>query len=531
MNMAVAAESVFDILIVGGGINGAGIACDAAGRGLSVFLCEQDDLAGATSSASSKLIHGGLRYLEHYEFRLVREALAEREVLLAKAPHIVSPLRFVLPHHEALRRATLIRLGLLLYDHLGGPSRLAKSHGIDLESHAAGAPLVEAMKKGFVYSDCWVDDARLVILNARAAADAGAAIHTRTRFLRAHREDGAWRARLLDRHTGIEREVRARVLVNAAGPWVREVMEGVLGNANGHGVRLVKGSHMVVPRLHDGNHAYILQGADRRVVFVLPYEGRFSLIGTTDVAVDDPASPGMNDDEARYLCDVINGYFAKSISPADAVWSYSGVRPLYDDNADNPSAVTRDYVLDLEGRADEAPLLSVFGGKITVYRRLAEHALEKLQPFLPSMGAPFTASAPLPGGDMPGGDFDSLVDALAAAYPGLERGWLGSLARRHGTVCKDILGAAATESDLGVHFGAGLYAREVDHLMANEWARTAEDVLWRRTKKGLHLDESGRLAVAKYISRRTLPSSASRMRAKETAMSASHLALPVRGVV
>ena len=531
MNTAVAGESVFDVLVVGGGINGAGIACDATGRGLSVLLCEQGDLAGATSSASSKLIHGGLRYLEQYKFRLVREALAERDVLLAKAPHIIWPLRFVLPHHEALRRAALIRLGLFVYDHLGGRSRLPNSHGIDLRRHAAGVPLVGSLKKGFVYSDCWVDDARLVCLNARAAANAGAEIRTRTRFLHARREDGLWRAWLLDGQTGIEREVRARVLVNAAGPWVRKVMEGVLGDSNGLGVRLVKGSHLVVPRLHHGGHAYILQGTDGRVVFVLPYEERFSLIGTTDVTVDAPATPCMDDEEARYLCDVINGYFSTTLSPEDAVWSYSGVRPLYDDNADTPSAVTRDYVLDLEGGPNQAPLLSVFGGKITVYRRLAEHALEKLRPFLPAMEAPWTASAPLPGGDMPRGDFDSLVDTLGAAYPGLERGWLRSLARRHGTLCTDILGDAVSEPDLGTHFGAGLYAREVDHLVGNEWALTAEDILWRRTKRGLHMNESGQRAVAEYVAGPALPSSPFLPRMNQAAAPRSHLALGVRPVV
>ena len=489
-----------DIIVVGGGINGAGIACDAAGRGLSVVLCERDDLASATSAASSKLIHGGLRYLEYYRFGLVRKSLVEREVLLSRAPHIIWPLRFVLPYRSQMRPAWMVRLGLFVYDHLARRRRLADSHGIDLRADPAGAPLHDSLKKAFVYSDCWVDDARLVAINAVDAALRGAAILTRTELAGARRVDGVWEARLRDRHGGAERTVRARVLVNAAGPWVQTVRDGLLGDAGANRVRLVKGSHMVVPRLYEGDHAYILQNTDRRFIFVLPYEGEFSLIGTTEVAIDgDPATPRMEADEAAYLCDAVNGYFTKPIAPDDAVWSYAGVRALFDDRAEKPSAITRDYVLDLDAPASEAPLLSVLGGKITTYRRLAEHALAKLRPFLPAMGAPWTRDEPLPGGDFPGGDVDALVGDLARAYPKLDAGYLRALARRHGTLARDVLGDAREMADLGADFGAGLRGREVDYLIGYEWAHTADDVLWRRTRCGLHMDERERAAVAEYM--------------------------------
>ena len=494
-------RDIIDLLIVGGGINGAGIACDAAGRGLSVLLCEQDDLAAATSSASSKLIHGGLRYLEHFAFRLVREALIEREVLLGKAPHIIRPLRFVLPHNRSMRPAGIISLGLFLYDHLGPHPRLPNSHAIDLASTVEGAPLAGSFVKGFVYPDCQVDDARLVVLNAMAAAAKGAGVCTRTRFLGARRTDGLWQARLLERGSGSgsEYEVRARALVNAAGPWVQEVAGGVLGGGNGHRVRLVKGSHLVVPRLYEGDHAYILQSPDRRVVFVIPYEERFSLIGTTDVPVGNPGQVRMDAAEAGYLCDVVNAYFKTPLAPADAVWSFAGVRPLFDDEAGNPSAVSRDYVLDLEAGTGEAPLLSVFGGKITVYRRLAEHALDQLRPHLPAMGPAWTADYPLPGGDLPGGDFDAHVGRLATAYPALDPATLRRLAKRHGSRAADVLGDAKLMADLGTAFGGGLFAREVDYLMAHEWASSADDILWRRTKAGLHVTHNQHRALAEYV--------------------------------
>ncbi|MDX9862744.1 MAG: glycerol-3-phosphate dehydrogenase [Rhodospirillales bacterium] len=491
---------IFDLLVIGGGINGAGIACDAAGRGLSVLLCEQGDLAGATSSASSKLIHGGLRYLEYGEFRLVREALLEREVLLAKAPHIIWPLRFVLPHQMTARPAWLIRTGLFIYDYLGRNQQLPDSQGIDLRRHPAGKPLKKSIRKGFVYSDCWTDDARLVVLNAMAAAERGARIRTRTRVASARRVDGVWEVGLADGADGQQETVRARLVVNTAGPWVRAFLDDVAHIPSASRVRLVKGSHLVVPRLHDGDEAFILQNVDKRIVFVLPYEGRFSLIGTTDVPfTGDPAEVTMDAGEADYLCAAVNRYFAKPISPADIVWSYAGVRPLYDDASDNPSAVTREYVLELDLADGEAPLLSVFGGKITTYRSLAEHVMDKIRRFFPAMGEAWTWSAPLPGGDIPGASFTHLTDDLARAYPHLDPALLGAVARRHGTRTYRILGDAKQASDLGVDFGAALTAREIDYLMAEEWARAPDDVLWRRTKCGLHMTETGRQAVAGYM--------------------------------
>lgn len=495
-----------DLLIIGGGINGAGIACDAAGRGLSVTLCEMDDLASATSSASSKLIHGGLRYLEYYEFRLVREALAEREVMLTKAPHIVWPLRFVLPHRNAVRPAWMIRMGLFLYDHLSAQRRLPGCRGVDLRHDPYGAPLDDTIAKGFVYSDCWVNDARLVVLNAIDAAANGATILTRTRVTGARRTGGLWRVRLRDQETGDEREVGARVLVNAGGPWVQEVLDGVVESGGGgpaNHIRLVKGSHIVVPRLYDGDHAYILQNTDRRVVFVIPYEEDFSLIGTTEVGVTgDPGTARMDDAEAAYLCDAVSAYFTKAVSPADVVWSFAGVRPLFDDASESASAVTREYVLDLDVAEGQAALLSVFGGKITTYRCLAEQALDKLRAHLPRMGTPWTADRPLPGGYIPDGDFAAFTEALVAAHPGLDAEFLRALARRHGTLCRDVLGDAREMADLGTDFGAGLTAREVDYLMEREWARSAEDVLWRRTKCGLHMSDDERRAVADYVDSR-----------------------------
>ena len=497
-------NNTFDLIVVGGGINGVGLARDAAGRGLQVLLCEQGDLAQATSSASSKLIHGGLRYLEYYEFRLVREALAEREVLLAIAPHIVRPLRFVLPHRYAVRPAWMIRVGLFIYDRLGGKGRMPGSHGIDLRDHAAGAPLRDSLSKGFVYSDCQVDDARLVVLNALDAARRGATILTRTRFEGARRIDGVWEARLRDRRGGGERRVRARILVNVAGPWVLSVLEGLASGRLNKRVRLVKGSHVVVPRIHEGDQAYILQNEDHRVVFVIPFEERFSLIGTTEVPFDgDPAAVAMDADEAAYLCRAVNDYFTRSVSPADVVWSYAGVRPLFDDAADSPSAVTRDYAFDLDEGGGEAPLLTVIGGKITTYRRLAEHALERLAHRLPGLAGTWTAGAALPGGDIPDGDFDRLVSTLGAAYPGLDAAFLRPLARRHGGLCQTVLGDARTVADLGTDFGAGLSEREVDYLLENEWAGTAVDVLWRRTKCGLHMSAGQRDAFERYMANRS----------------------------
>ncbi len=475
-----------DILVIGGGINGAGIARDAAGRGLSVVLCEQGDLANATSSASSKLIHGGLRYLEYYAFRLVREALAEREVLYENAPHIIFPIRFVLPHEKSLRPAWLIRAGLFLYDHLGGRRRLPGSHGIDLRADPEGAPLREEFGNGFVYSDCWVDDARLVVLNALDAAERGATILTRTRCLAARREDSLWRVRLQDARSGTEWAVNARILVNAAGPWVGKVLEDVVGIDRGQRPRLVKGSHVVVPRLYDGDHAYILQNDDRRVVFVIPYEGDYSLIGTTDVPFDgDPAEVRIDPAETAYLCAAVNRYFATPVSADDVVWSYSGVRPLYNDEAEDAAAVTRDYELELDAGPGQAPLLSVFGGKITTYRRLAEQALEHFAPYTPHAGKTWTANVPLPGGDIADADFATFLDEVRRTWPWLREDLARRYARAYGTRIETLLEGAHASDHLGRDFGAGICEREVEYLVNNEWAMTSEDILWRRTKRGL----------------------------------------------
>jgi glycerol-3-phosphate dehydrogenase len=504
--MPAADASIHDLAIVGGGINGAGIARDAAGRGLSVLLVEKDDLASQTSSASTKLIHGGLRYLEYHEFRLVSESLAEREVLLRAAPHIISPLQFVLPHEPHLRPAWMIRAGLFLYDHLGGRGTLPSSFGVDLREGKWGAGLKRKFRKGFVYSDARVDDSRLVVLNALAAKELGAEIRTRTRLAGARRENGLWRMSLVDTAGG-STEVHARALVNAAGPWVKRVRDEVSEAAaathalSRENVRHIKGSHIVVPRVHKEDHAYILQNSDQRIVFVIPYQDDFSLIGTTDVPADDDyEKPAISPEEIDYLCGIANAYLAKPIAAGDVAWSYAGVRPLYDDGSANPSAITRDYVLKLDtDDARKAPLLSIFGGKITTYRRLAEAVLADLGAFFPRMKGDWTRDEPLPGGDMPRGDLAAYERELAARYPALSTGYRAAIVRRHGTRTPHVLGAARTTADLGKHFGHTLYAAEVDYLVAVEWARSASDVLWRRSKCGLHLSAEQRDAVGAYL--------------------------------
>jgi glycerol-3-phosphate dehydrogenase len=501
--MAAEREQVIDLLIVGGGINGAGIARDAAGRGLRVMLVEQDDLAQHTSSASTKLIHGGLRYLEYYEFRLVREALMERERLLAIAPHIIWPLRFVLPHENAVRPAWMVRLGLFLYDHLGGRKRLPGSEGVSFPDARFGSALRPGLSKGFVYSDCWVEDSRLVVLNAMDAAEHGASIRTRTRFLGAHREGRLWHATTEDLLSGAREKVVARAIINAAGPWVGQVLGQGFGINGGASVRLVKGSHLVVPRLYDGDHAYILQNPDKRIIFAIPYEQHFTLIGTTDVAWK--AQPGkvtISPEESSYLCDSVNRYFNRQVSPADAVWSYSGVRPLYDNAATNDSAVTRDYVLNLDAPAGGAPLLSIYGGKITTYRRLAEHALDKLKPHLRTTTKGWTATAPLPGGDMPDADFDAFLAGFRQRAPFLPEPLARRLARAYGTRVDAVLGGATDLPGLGEDLGGGLYAAEVDYLMQREWAVEAEDILWRRSKLGLHVPEGTEQRLRDYLATR-----------------------------
>ena len=495
------AAPVFDLLVIGGGINGAGIARDAAGRGLSVLLAEQDDLASATSQWSTKLIHGGLRYLEYYEFRLVAEALAEREVMLRIAPHLVQPLAFVLPHEPHLRPAWMIRTGLFLYDRLGGRQTLPKSYGVDLADTKWSAGLKHRFRKGFVYADARVDDARLVVVNALDAKARGADVRVRTKLVAARREGGVWRATLAS--NGATEEVAARALVNTAGPWVKEVLDLVRPPKSGEGnVRHVKGSHIVVPRVHTEAHAYILQNADHRIVFVIPYQGRYSLIGTTDIPVDAFEHPHITQDETQYLLDLANAYLEKPLSHSDVVWTYSGVRPLYDDGASDPSAVTRDYVLKVDALPGEpgpgrAPVLSSFGGKITTYRKLAEHALRELAPYLPGMKGSWTDAPPLPGGDLPKRDLAAWEAELRERYAKLPPSLLSAVAHRHGTRATLVLG----DGDVGVDFGADLTSREVDYLVREEWARTPDDVLWRRTKCGLPMTQAQREAVAAYMSR------------------------------
>ncbi|GAB3381285.1 glycerol-3-phosphate dehydrogenase [Azotobacter armeniacus] len=486
---------LYDVAVIGGGINGAGIAADAAGRGLSVFLCEQDDLARHTSSASSKLIHGGLRYLEHYEFRLVREALAEREVLLAKAPHIVKPLRFVLPHRPHLRPAWMIRAGLFLYDHLGKRKKLPGSRGLRF---GARSPLKTDIRRGFEYSDCWVDDARLVVLNAMAAREHGAQVQTRTRCVAASRHQDHWHLQL-ERADGSAFSIRARALVNAAGPWVARFIESGLQQKAPYGIRLIQGSHLIVPQLYEGEHAYILQNEDRRIVFAIPYLDRFTLIGTTDREYQgDPAQVRISEEETDYLLAVVNRHFKHQLSRDCILHSYSGVRPLCNDESDDPSAVTRDYTLALSGTPGEPPLLSVFGGKLTTYRKLAEAALEQLAPFFPQMGPRWTAAAPLPGGEQMS-DSRELAAQLRQRHawlaPELAQRWAGTYGSRTWRLLEGVNGPA----DLGEHFGSTLHAREVDYLCQQEWAKDAEDILWRRSKLGLFLIKEERDRLRTYL--------------------------------
>ena len=471
----------YDIAVVGGGINGVGIAADAAGRGLSVFLCERDDLASHTSSASSKLIHGGLRYLEHYEFRLVREALAEREVLLAKAPHIVKPMRFVLPHRPHLRPAWMIRAGLFLYDNLGKRQQLPASRSLRF---GEDSPLKPAITRGFEYSDCWVDDARLVVLNAMAAREKGAHIHTRTQCLSAKRVEGLWHVEL-QREDGSRFSLRARALVNAAGPWVAQFIGDSLQQRSPYGIRLIQGSHIIVPRLYEGEQAYIMQNEDRRIVFAIPYLGRYTMIGTTDREYrGDPARVRISEEEIVYLLGVSNTHFRKQLEPRDVLHSFAGVRPLCDDESDNPSVVTRDYTLALAAEPKQAPLLSVFGGKLTTYRKLAESAMAQLAPYFPNMAGSWTRTAPLPGAEQlstPQALAEELTEKVGGITPALARRWAGL----YGSRVWRLLGDARSTSELGERIGQDLYAAEVDYLRRHEWATRVDDILWRRTKLGL----------------------------------------------
>ncbi len=492
------ADEIYDLLVIGGGINGAGIAADAAMRGLTVFLAEADDLAGATSSASSKLIHGGLRYLEHFEFRLVREALAEREVLLAKAPHIIRPMRFVLPQAAGMRSELMMRAGLFLYDHLATRKSLGSSRTINLRRDPAGAPLMPELARGFTYCDCAVDDSRLVVLNAIAAREAGARVETRTPVTGLRIETGTWIATLGNN----ARTIAARAVVNAAGPWIAKVaaLTESLQHAAPPTVRLVKGSHIAVPRITGADDAYTFQNRDGRIVFALPFEETFTLIGTTEEAfTGNPRNANPSLAEEDYLLDAANRFFRNPLSRGDIVWSFAGVRPLDDEDGNtNASAVSRDYRLEFHGTGTP-PVVHVIGGKITTYRKLAEAALKFFEVYFPKMREGRTRTSPLPGGDLGGRSFDQWFDDFARKNSRFDAGFLRQLARRHGTRASNIIAGAASEKDLGEDFGGGLTAREVAYLKSEEWAKTSDDVLWRRTKTGLHLKPDDRARVADRI--------------------------------
>ncbi|MBV2358466.1 glycerol-3-phosphate dehydrogenase [Thalassococcus sp. CAU 1522] len=509
-------DTPFDLFIIGGGINGCGIARDASGRGLRVALAEMNDFASATSSASTKLFHGGLRYLEYFEVRLVREALIEREVLLSAMPHISWPMRFVLPYHKDMRfdgttptsklltlfmpwmkgrrPAWLIRLGLFLYDHLGGRKILPGTTTLDLRGTREGAPLDDRFKRAFEYSDCWVEDSRLVVLNARDAEARGAQLMPRTKVLSARRDGDLWRIETENTATGARETHTARMLVNAAGPWVGDVLRGTIGLNTQQGVRLVRGSHIVTKRLFDHDKCYFFQGTDGRIIFAIPYETDFTLIGTTDQDHDDAdAEPVCTDAERDYLLNFASQYFKRPVTADDVVWRYSGVRPLYDDGASSATAATRDYVLTVD-KTGGAPVLNVFGGKITTYRRLAESALDKIAPFFPGLPAKWTARVPLPGGDFPVDGVASQIAGLRADYPFLSDRWAQRLVRAYGTEARQLLGDARSADDLGRDFGATLTEAEVTWLMRHEYALRADDVVWRRSKLGLRLD-AGQIAA------------------------------------
>jgi glycerol-3-phosphate dehydrogenase len=493
----------YDLFIIGGGVNGCGIARDASGRGLKVYLAEQGDLASGTSSASTKLIHGGLRYLEHYEFRLVREALIEREVLLTAAPHIIWPLRFVLPHHKGLRPWPVLRLGLFLYDHLGGRKILPPTRSVDLRRDVTGQPLKEEYTRGYEYSDCWVEDARLVVLNARDAEARGAIIRTRTKCISARRVEGAWEL-TVQPEGGPEQKVRAKALVNSAGPWVSQVLGAVVGRNDPDKIRMVKGSHIVVDKLYDHDRCYIFQNADGRICFAIPYERDFTLIGTTDEDhKGDPGKPQISEAETDYMLRAVSEYFKKPVTRANLRWAYSGIRPLYDDGASKAQEATRDYVLKLDHPEGGAPLLSVFGGKITTFRKLAESAMEKLEPFFPQLAKPWTASASLPGGDFPFAEVEQRIAALAARYPFIAPANMRRLFRAYGTDVEKILEGVSSAADMGQSFGP-LSEREIAWLRDREWACSAEDILWRRSKLGLHMSLDEQDALKSYMAQDTV---------------------------
>jgi glycerol-3-phosphate dehydrogenase len=487
----------YDLFIIGGGVNGCGIARDASGRGLKVFLAEQSDLASGTSSASTKLIHGGLRYLEHYEFRLVREALIEREVLLQSAPHIIWPLRFVLPHHDGLRPRWMIRLGLFLYDHLGGRKILPPTRSVDLTSDVTGKPLKEDFTRGYEYSDCWVEDARLVALNARDAKNRGAEIRTRTKVVTARRDGDEWTVDIESK--GAKETIRAKALINSAGPWVSQVLGQVVGQNEPAKIRMVKGSHLVVERLYDHDRCYIFQNADGRICFLIPYEQNYTLIGTTDEDhKGEPGKPEISEAETEYLLRAASEYLKRPVSHAQIRWAYSGIRPLYDDGASKAQEATRDYVLKLDKPDGQAPMLSVFGGKITTARKLAESVMDEIKPFFPAMKNPWTAASKLPGGNFTHNTVEEHIAALQKKYSFLKPANVRRLFRAYGTDSETILGNARFASDLGQSFGP-VTEKEIEHLRNNEWVETADDILWRRSKLGLHMSKDEQQALRDFM--------------------------------
>ena len=485
----------FDVFVIGGGINGAGIAREAARRGYSVFLCDGGDFGSGTSSASTKLIHGGLRYLEHYEFKLVRESLIEREVLWKMAPHIIWPIRFVLPHHKGLRPAWLLRLGLFLYDHLGGRKLLPPTKTLNLDRDNVGDPLKETFKKAFEYSDCWVEDSRLVILNLRAAQKLGAEIHPRTPVKKAIYKDNHWNLEL-----GDSRNVTAATVVNATGPWVDQVLGTVFGINDPHNVRLVRGSHIVIKKKFDHDRAYIFQNPDERIIFAIPYEREFTLIGTTDTEHDDISEkPEITKSEISYLCEMASEYFKEPVKEADIIWTYSGVRPLYDDGASKAQEATRDYVIRAENSVGNKDLFNIFGGKITTFRKLAKSLVDELEKRLPKSATEYAPEEAFPGGDFPVTQVDGLVDKICGEFPFLDKGVIVRLVRTYGTDTRKVLDGCNTIGDLGRHFGSGLYQTEVQFLINHEWVCTAEDILYRRTKLGLHMNSDEIVALNDWI--------------------------------
>ncbi len=497
-------QKIYDIFIIGGGINGVGIARDAAGRGHSVYLAEMNDLASGTSSAATKLIHGGLRYLEHYEFSLVREALKEREILWAMAPFIIKPMRFILPYEKGLRPKWFLRLGLFIYDYIGGRKKLPPTKTINLKTDIAGKKLRHNFSTGFEYSDCFVDDARLVILNAKDAFNKGASINTRTKVISARQKNDIWEVKVKNILSGKTKTIKAKSLINAAGPWVDIITSKIENRDETKHIRLVKGSHIVVNKLFEHDKAYIFQNADNRIVFAIPYQEDFTLIGTTDVDYEgDPSDVSISSDELNYLCNLASHYFSQRVERSDVVWAYSGVRPLFDDGEIDAQNTTRDYVLKLENENNAPPLLNIFGGKLTTYRHLAQDALEKIETALNLKSEKWTANSSLPGGDFAIGTFDKLVLELKKQYPFMAHRQIKRMVRLYGTLTKDVLGDAKSRLDLGEDFGANLSAREVDYLIENEWAITLEDILWRRTKLGLFISKRDKNALEKYIANKS----------------------------